>query len=259
MTSVRALDWLLAGHSRWELLFLAASSFTAGLARGFSGFGAALIFMPLASSIVGPAVAATLLLIVDAIMAVGLIPDAWPRADRGSVGMMALGALVGVPMGTYVLVIADPLMIRWGVVLTIFALLGPLASGWRYRGMPSAVLTTGVGLVSGLFSGAAQIGGPPVVFYWLGGMLPNAAVRANIVIYFAIITLLTGVSYLASGLFTQPLIPLSLAVGPSYGLGLYVGARLFWMASEVTFRRTCYALIGAAAIIGLPIFDAVIR
>src|ERR1700730_12593677 len=57
------LAWLMAGRSGRELLFLLASAFIAGLARGFSGLGAALIFMPLASSVVGPKLAAPLLLI----------------------------------------------------------------------------------------------------------------------------------------------------------------------------------------------------
>lgn len=72
--------------------------FIAGLARGFSGFGAALIFMPLAGSVVGPRVAAPLLLIIDAITAIGLIPNAWRRSDRRGVGIMAIGALIGVPL-----------------------------------------------------------------------------------------------------------------------------------------------------------------
>jgi hypothetical protein len=37
----------------------------AGLARGFSGFGSALIFIPLASAALGPRVAAPLLVLVD--------------------------------------------------------------------------------------------------------------------------------------------------------------------------------------------------
>jgi uncharacterized protein len=48
----------LAQHSIDSLAFLIAASFVASLARGFSGFGGALIFMPLASAAVGPQAAA---------------------------------------------------------------------------------------------------------------------------------------------------------------------------------------------------------
>ena len=57
----------LADYSARDLAVLAAAAFIAGLARGFSGFGAALIFMPLASVVVTPQVAAPLLLVVDAV------------------------------------------------------------------------------------------------------------------------------------------------------------------------------------------------
>src|SRR5436305_1252758 len=40
-------------------------AFVSGTARGFSGFGSALIFMPLASSIADPRLVAALLLIID--------------------------------------------------------------------------------------------------------------------------------------------------------------------------------------------------
>jgi hypothetical protein len=63
-------------------------------------------------------------------------------------------------------------------------------------------------MFSGLFTGAAQIGGPPVVAYWLGGSIPSVIVRANIVLYFAISTVTTAASYLMGGLITQPVLVL---------------------------------------------------
>ena len=48
-------------------LAICAIAFISGTARGFSGFGSALIFMPLASSLAAPRLIAALLLIVDVI------------------------------------------------------------------------------------------------------------------------------------------------------------------------------------------------
>jgi uncharacterized protein len=250
-----ALHWLAAGHSGSELLFLLASAFMAGLARGFSGFGAALIFVPLGSIVVGPVVAAPLLLIIDAIAALGLIPGAWRLSDRRSVAIMAIGAVVGVPLGTAVLVLVDPLTVRWIISVMVFALLLLLASGWRYHGKPSAFLTVCVGTVSGLLSGAAQIGGAPVVVYWLGGANSNAIVRANILAYFAFSTVVTGVSYLIGGLFTLPVLILAITTCPIYGVGLYLGSHLFGRSREATFRWICLGLIAMAALGGLPVLD----
>src|SRR5262249_17003316 len=124
----------------------------AGLARGLSGFGAALIFIPLTSAAIGPKLAAPLLLVVDIVMSAGLIPNAWRAADRRDVGTMLIGTLVGVPIGAVVLMNADPTAIRWMIAAMVFPTLGLLMSGWRYHGTPAPPLTTGVGAIAGFMT-----------------------------------------------------------------------------------------------------------
>jgi uncharacterized membrane protein YfcA len=160
------------------IVVLVVTALVAGCARGFSGFGGALIFVPVASSLVGPKLAVPLLLIVDLVLTPGLLPKAWRNADRPNVGVMAVGAVLGIPMGTYMFTHVDGIVIRWAIVSIVVALLAMLMSGWRYHGHPHASLTAAVGLMSGLFSGAAQVGGPPVVAYWLGGAFAPQTVRA---------------------------------------------------------------------------------
>src|ERR1700723_863286 len=83
-------------------------AFLAGTARGFSGFGAALIFMPLASSLAAPRLVAALLLIIDFVAAAPLLPNAWREADRKATAIIVIGALIGVPLGTYFLTRLEP-------------------------------------------------------------------------------------------------------------------------------------------------------
>jgi uncharacterized membrane protein YfcA len=249
----------LSEHTVSALVFLAASALTAGLARGFSGFGGALIFVPLASAVVGPRLAAPLLLLIDAVAAAGLVPNAWLQAVRREVATMAAGALLGVPLGVLLLTRADPLALRWGLAAAVAILLAMLVSGWRYRGRRTGPVTAGVGAMGGLLSGAAQIGGPPIVAFWLSSPLRPDVVRANIVLYFAVSTVFSGIAYVAGGLITQAVLMLALLVGPAYALGIYLGSRLFGVASEATFRRICYTLIGVAAAASLPIFDGMLH
>jgi uncharacterized membrane protein YfcA len=241
------------------LAFLLASAFVAALARGFSGFGAALIFLPLAATVVDPKVASPLLLVTDAVLAVGFIPNAWRTADKREVGIMSVGAAIGIPLGTLLLVRLDPLIIRWGIVVLATAMLTLLVSGWRYRGQPTTPLTFGVGGFAGVCSGAAQVGGPAVIAYWLGSHSPAALIRANIILYFAVSTAIAMIAYYFGGVMTVTVLKLCLVVGPIYALGLFIGARLFGIADESVFRRICYALIAVAVLISLPLLDGVIR
>src|SRR3954469_23172878 len=109
-------DLIPPNLSTGAIVFLLASAFVASLARGFSGFGAALIFLPLAATVTDPKIASPLLLITDAVLAVGFIPNAWCTADKREVGIMGAGAAIGIPFGTLILVRTDPMHIRWAIV-----------------------------------------------------------------------------------------------------------------------------------------------
>src|SRR3954462_2093604 len=87
--------------STFAAIAICAIAFVSGTSRGFSGFGSALIFMPLASSIAAPRLVAALLLIIDFVAALPLIPNAWKHADRKATAVIVFGALIGVPVGTY--------------------------------------------------------------------------------------------------------------------------------------------------------------
>ena len=236
---------------------ICAVAFVSGTARGFSGFGSALIFMPLASSIADPRLVAALLLIIDFVAAAPLLPGAWEKADRKATAIIVFGALIGVPIGTYFLSRLEPVTTRWIISAFVFALLLLLLSGWRYRGKDHAAVSVGIGGVSGFCSGLAQTGGPPIVGYWLGRPIPSVVARANIVLFFGASDLFSAVSYTTAGLITMDAILFAIVVGPVYAVGVWFGASLFGKASETVFRAICYALIAAAVIFGLPALDGV--
>ncbi|MGB8398604.1 sulfite exporter TauE/SafE family protein [Bradyrhizobium sp.] len=238
---------------------ICAIALVSGTARGFSGFGSALIFMPLASSIAPPRLVAALLLIIDFVAAAPLVPNAWKQADRKATAVMVLGALIGVPIGTYFLSRLDPVTTRWIISGFVLALLMLLLSGWRYRGKDHAAISVGIGGLSGFCSGLAQTGGPPIVGYWLGRPIASPIARANILLFFGASDFFSVVSYWFTGLITVDAIKFSLVVGPVYAVGVWFGARLYGHASETLFRSICYALIAAAVIIGLPALDGLLR
>ena len=238
---------------------ICAIALVSGTARGFSGFGSALIFMPLASSIAPPRLVAALLLIIDFVAAAPLVPHAWKQADRKATAVMVLGALVGVPIGTYFLSRLHPVTTRWIISGFVVALLMLLLSGWRYRGKDHAAISVGIGSLSGFCSGLAQTGGPPIVGYWLGRPIASPIARANILLFFGASDFFSIVSYSLTGLITTEAIRFAFVVGPVYAVGVWFGASLFGRASETVFRSICYALIAAAVIVGLPALDGVLR
>ena len=248
-----------ADLTTFAAIAICAIAFISGTARGFSGFGSALIFMPLASSMAAPKLVAALLLLIDFVGSLPLLPNAWRHASRKATSVMMAGALVGVPIGTYFLTQLEPVTTRWIISGFVAALLALLLSGWRYRGKEHASLSVAVGGLSGFCSGLAQTGGPPIVGYWLGRPVPSVIARANIILFFAASDFFSAVAYAISGLINADAIKFALVVGPVYAAGVWFGASLFGRASEAIFRAICYALIAAAVIIGLPALDGALR
>jgi uncharacterized membrane protein YfcA len=240
-------------------ILCAAAAFVAGLARGFSGFGAAMIFVPVVSSALGPVVAMPILLIADILTASPIIVRAARECSWPDVRKVAIGGLIGLPIGNHILTGTDPIIVRWLVTALIAASLAAMLSGWRFRVSQTTAAAGGVGLVSGLMSGLAQIGGPPVVMYWLGTGLHHARIRANLIIYFAFLMWLAMAIFLAKGLVPGKVLWLGAAAAPSYAAGVYLGTAVFPLASPETFRRIAMGLIALATVTGMPILDPLLR
>ena len=193
--------------------------------------------MPLASSLAAPRLVAALLLIIDFVAAAPLIPKAWRHADRKATSVMVLGAVIGVPLGTYFLSRLDPVTTRWIISGFVFALLLLLLSGWRYRGKDHPPLSIGIGGLSGFCSGLAQTGGPPIVGYWLGRPIPPAIARANILLFFGASDFFSVVSYAFTGLITAEAIRFSFLVGP-----VYATRRLVWRLAVRPRQRGAFSV-----------------
>ncbi len=136
---------------------------------------------------------------------------------------------------------------------------GRRASGWRYRSEPTAPVSAGIGAISGFLSGFAQIGGPPVIALWVSGPLPASIVRANMFVFFALITVASFSAYWVNGFFTAQVIQLLIAVAPAYGLALYAGSHIFGRTAGAGYRPLAYAAVALAAITSLPLFDGLLR
>ncbi|CAN1533975.1 COG0730 Predicted permeases [Rhabdaerophilaceae bacterium] len=231
-----------------------------GLVRGFTGFGFAMIFMPIASTVLAPSLALAVIFLIDCPFALVLGAMAARRADLRGVATLLAAASLMLPVGLWLLISLDPQVMRWIICGLILAALALLMSGWRYQGKPSLPLTLGVGSVSGLFSGMASLGGMPLALFWLSSQTKSPAdMRTDMQAYFGLSTLVS-LGFLAwSGLLSWKALMLAIVLMPIYGLALWLGTHGFHIASEATFRRIAYGIILLAAVSGLPLLDGILR
>ena len=236
------------------MIAMLATATLAGLVRGFSGFGAAMVFVPIVAALRSPREAVVLLFLVDAVAALPLLPGGIARCAWREVLPLTLGATLCMPLGVALLGRADPQAMRWTVSLLILAATALLASGWRYRVVPSLPVTVAVGGLAGFTSGLAGMAGPPIVLFMLGGPNDAGTVRANIVVFFALATLVGAAAYLAHGMISRALLLEAALLLPAYALGVRLGARSFGLATPETFRRAAYLICAAAALLALPLW-----
>lgn len=253
------------GHDVWQLIlqrttwFVAVIVLISGIVRGYSGFGGALIFIPLTAAILGPKKAVAVFYLFDLVSATPYGYTYFPKANWKEVAPMFAGAFLLLPVGTYVLANSDPLALRWALSILVMIMLAVLVSGWRYKGQPTALASLFVGGAAGFSGGSTGISGPVVIAYWLSSRSEASVIRANIMVFYALQSTTTDIYFFFQGLFTFDVVVYALVAWPLYSIGLTLGARFFKGTSEGFYRYSAYALIALSAILSLPLFDRFIR
>lgn len=236
------------------LIALAAAAALAGFVRGYTGFGAAMVFVPVASVLYSPALAVALIFLIDLPPTVPLVAAALRHCDLRGILFLAIGACVAIPIGVYGLAVLPVELIRWVIAFAILGAVAALATGWRYRRRPTNFQSLAVGGASGLLGGLASLFGPPVVLFWLGGQDPAPRVRANVMVYFGITTVASGLSLWIGGFFDPVVLVLALVLAPIYGVMIWLGTRAFRVLPERHFRPLALALCAASALATLPVW-----
>jgi len=241
------------------LAFLATVLFIAGCVRGFAGFGAGMIFMPVATSVMLPSTAAAAFLFIDGIVALPLVIRAVRTCDWPTVLPAVIGAVIFVQAGAWLLATADVLVLRWVIFAIVAGLLLLLISGWRYRKKPNAPVSFGVGAVAGVLGGISQVSGPPVVAFWLSSAKEPFIVRANLIVFFALSSIGTFAAYILRGFFTIEVFHLLVMAIPVYAVAIYLGSNGFKKADPSLYRIVAYGLIAIAALTSMPALDPFLR
>lgn len=248
-------DWLPAGVGGVELAILLATVLVAGIVYGFAGFGAALIYMPVAARIVPIDLAIAAFAVSALASLVTVVPQAISDIDRRGTTIMIGTATVGAFVGLYVLKVTDLIWLRWAVVSVTTLTLLALISGWRYRTVPTDRSRGAIGLSTGFVGGATGLLGPVMVLFQLAGRDGAARNRATSLVFLTTTSVLLLPLMALQGILGIAAIPLGLVMLVPYGVGTWIGRRMFRPEAERLYRGAAYMLIAVAIVIGLPLFD----
>lgn len=209
----------------------------AGVVRGITGFGGAMVMTPPLALLFGPVLAVPVVLLLESIAAAPMLVHTRRQVRWRVIGPILAAACVTVPLGGYILVTAEPQTLRRAIaaIVIVFSLL--LLRGWRYSGAQRASTGVGLGAVAGAMLGATSIGGPPVILYLLAGPDRVETTRANLTLFVAASSL-AGIAMLwVAGILDLAALLASAFLAPGYYLGLAAGTRLFARFNDERFRQ----------------------
>lgn len=237
------------------LWLLAGAALLAGMVRGFTGFGTAMVFMPVAALVLEPVWAIAAMLTFDFLGAIPLQKKALRDGEPRDVLLLVAGAVFGLPLGIYILLLMEPVVFRWLVSCLALVLLALLMGGWRYRNPLNALCTGLVGAMGGFLCGVAALPGPPIILSYMSSPRPPAVIRANTMMYLFLVDILTIILFTLKGLLVLAAIAIGAVLTVPYLVGALFGQRVFDPEKETFYRRFAYMLIAGSAVAGLPIWD----
>ena len=228
-----------------------AISGIAGVMRGITGFGGAMLMGPPLGLLLGPVTAVAIALVLEAAAGVVMIRGALVDLRPKLFAQLIIPACVAIPIGTSVLVGLDPLLARKLIAGMVLVSSLAMAAGLRYRREAGPALTVAIGSLAGVLLGATGIGGPPVVLFLLSGPVEARHARA-ILVLFVTATSVIGLAALAwNGVLGGDLVRWILITLPVYLVGVVVGVRVFARLTDHRARWVSLGLMMALGALGL--------
>jgi uncharacterized membrane protein YfcA len=227
---------------------LMAIVFIAGIIRGFTGFGSALLAVPALAVLYGPKQAVVIEVLIEVPVVLGLIPTALREAERKTVlpilGMFA----IFVPVGALLLTVINPVHVK--IIISIFVLsaVGVMSQQSRLVGLVSPRANYIIGAFSGMTQGLTGMAGPLFATALVARGENATLTRANISALAAGIIALSVVSFVALGLVTRETVLYALLASPAILLGVWTGARLFRRFAHQNLRGPILVFLALTAL-----------
>lgn len=235
-------------------LLLAAIFFFAFLILGLTGFGHALVAMPLLVPALGVQGAAPLVALVSLTGECIMLIRYRRQLKLRTLWRLVLASIIAIPLGVWGVRIVDERF-----ALTV---LGMIAIGYGAYSLLDLWLPQvqnpnwafGFGFLSGLLSGAYNTGGPPVVIYGTLNRWPPAEFKSSLQGMFVLNTLAVVATHGLSGNITAAVLTNFLVALPTLCLGLFAGWQLEKRVNPALFRKIVLVML---IMIGLRLVFAV--
>ena len=238
---------LFTAYEPWQIVAALLAAFGSAFVRGLTGFGMAILLVPILALALTPLDAVLLANFLSIFIGMSEIVRLVRGAER-SAWIIAGIVLLTAPLGFIALSLTTPGVARLIVALIAFSAFLAVLLPRRPAAQPGMVATGGVGVVSGLMTGYAGMPGPPVVPYYVGRDLPRETAKASMMLIFTI----APFAGLATGAVLEvldwQLALLALGLFPAVLVGNKLGDRASGRMPDAVWRTFVGVVLAGAAL-----------
>ena len=234
-----------------DLLVASLIVLLASAAQAVTGFGFALVLVPLLALVYDPKLVVIISLSLGLLCKLPLLISGWRQVQLSQIVPLSLTAIVGTYFGTQILLRADAGILRLGIGLVVVLLASPMLFEFRRPVVREGIAALGVGFVSGVLGGATSMGGPPVVLLGVNQGWRKESFRANLLAFFVVSNSSSLVNLSRAGALTSAALTLDVLLVPATAVGILAGSWLFKRIDADRFRRLVVLLVIATGLLSV--------
>lgn len=235
-----------------QIIWGALAIFLGAMVQGTTGFGIALVAVPVLMQFMPPETVPPLMVVLSFCNNAVVLARAWHSVRLRLVLPLILGGVAGLPIGVWILLTLDPTSIKLGVGFGVILMAVVMLLGWQRRVHHQRTGLAAVGLLGGVLHTSTSVSGPPVIIFLANQGVPKDQFRANLIAFFTVLNIVSIPTYWSQGLLTLAELKLALVYLIPLVLGSLLGIWLVKRIDEQLFGKivlVTVTLFGLALII----------
>lgn len=235
-----------------EAIAFAVICFAAGLVRGFTGFALSAFGLALAVLILPPVELIPVMWWLEMAASLVMLRHGWGGADMKAAVTLVCGAALGLIIGLSVTTSVDAALSQQVALCLLIALALLQLAKIRIPHLASQSGTIATGVLAGIATGLAGVGGMVVALYILARNDEPAKMRATLVAFLFISSATSMLTHLWFGTMNTTSTLRGLAFVLPCVVGVLIGQRLFTPRFQPYYRPACLTLLiglGAASLL----------
>ncbi len=233
-----------------QAILVALSVGLAAVIRAFTGFGFAMLAVPVFSLLLLPGDAVVLSAVLALILGLMSYRSWWGLFPLTPAVPMVSGSVLGTGVGVWFLASLSVTEFQLWIGMSVVAASLVLSRFAPRERAASGSISLGTGVASGLMNGAFAIPGPPVILYVVATMENPVHSRAFLMMFFWCSSIVSLVMFGIAGLVTPKPFQLLWVALPAMWLGNQLGNWAFARFSGPAYRPF---VVGLCIVIGLSI------